>query len=82
MNVFTRIERLERHFRRPVHGYLYSMPGGSQRILSYKQAFKGFADATSGVDSIESQIVLNAVADNNNGLMLQLLHAVLNPIDT
>jgi hypothetical protein len=83
MNPFLRIERLERSLRRTRRGgSMYTMRNGSQRFLSFHQALKGYSDATSRIDSPEARIILNAVTDNNNGLMLKLLHAVLNPVDT
>jgi hypothetical protein len=82
MKAFARIARLERLLRTPVHGWVYMMPDGTERVLSWKQALKGFSDASSRVDSVEARIVRSAVADNNESLILKLLFAVLHPVDT
>lgn len=80
MNVFTRINRLERLLRRNVRGNKYTMPDGSWRVLKY--GHNGFYDAVQGIDSPEARIVTNAVTDNNHGLMLKLLFVTMNPVDT
>jgi hypothetical protein len=82
MNVFTRIERLERLLGRPKRGgWTYTTRNGSQYFLEWRTAYKGYGDALSRIDSPESRIILNAVTDNNNGAMLRLLHAVMHPRD-
>jgi hypothetical protein len=78
----TRIKRLERLQRTSIRGYTYTMPDKRQFILNYRQHHKAFADACSGIDSTESRIVRDAVTDNNHGLMLSLLRAVINHVNT
>jgi hypothetical protein len=87
MNVFTRIDRIERHQLREKQRLLqtsviYVMPDRSIRVLPHNH--NGFADALSRIDSPAARIVLNAVTDSrkNDGAMLQLLWAVMHPVDT
>jgi len=82
----TRADRIERTLHntlhKPVPGIKYKMPDGSWRILPHNH--RGFGDALSHIDSPEARIVLHAVTDsnNNNGATLQLLWAVMHPVDT
>jgi hypothetical protein len=84
MKAFARINRVERFVlrRRTVPGIKYKMPDGTWRILPHNHY--GFRDALSHIDSPAARIVLNAVTDsnNNNGATLQLLWAVMHPVDT
>jgi hypothetical protein len=80
MKAFARIERLERLLHRPARGNRYTMPDGTWRVLPYNHL--GFTHALQHIDSPESRIVLNAVTDDNHGLMLSLLRATMNPVKT
>jgi hypothetical protein len=79
----TRLERIERVYQRAIrHGKAFIMPDGSQRILQPCEELKGYSDLCSTIDSPHARIIRNAVTDSNGGQMLQLLHAVLNSVDT
>lgn len=83
MKPFARINRLERLLlRRKVRGIRYTMPDGTLRILPFDH--NGYWDAVDRINSAPARIVLNATTDSNRngGAMLQLLHAVLNPVET
>jgi hypothetical protein len=89
MNHFTRIDRIERHQLREKQRLLqtsviYTMPDRSQRILSRSQSAQAYVDALDRTDSPHARVVLNAVTDSrkNDGLMLQLLWAVMHPVNT
>ena len=60
----------------------YLMENGTQVVLNDCQRRKGFEDCVYGIESSEARVMLTAVRSNDGSCLLELIQAIVNPLDT